>query len=432
MAWKGKKGAREGAGSITDGSALLSAFFVILPSCSPIPSDSPLGKGRAKVLKKVRGEGKSVADRDGRSVSGEKISLDPQTSYRFLTESANDAIFLVHENRFVDCNTKTLEIFGCSRRDQIVGFPPSDFSPERQPDGRFSREKSREYIRAALAGKPQFFEWRHKRLDGTLIEGEVSLKRMRFQGAWYVLAVVRDVTERRRAEEELKRLNEKLMREHHQRKLLSNRLIQLLETGYREVSMELHDHVGQALITLKIDLDMISRLIDKENETLCERIELAKRKAVEVVEDIEKIAHGLRPSMIDNLGLVPSLRALFKEIKQHKNIEIHFFHRCVPKRFDQEKELTIYRVVQEALTNIIKHSQAKNCFVNLVKKDEAISLSVEDDGVGFDAGRKGWGSREKVPLGLLIMRERVVQVKGEFSIESRVGGGVHLLVEIPI
>lgn len=386
----------------------------------------------AKALRKVQSEPKPSADHSDGSVAGEKITQGPDTAYRFLTESANDAIFLLRENRFVDCNTKTLEIFGCSRREQIVGFPPGDFSPERQPDGRSSREKSRDLIRAALAGRPQFFEWRHRRLDGGLIDTEVSLKRMRFEGKQYVLAVVRDVTERRRAEEELKRLNEKLMREHHQRKLLSNRLIQLLETGYREVSMELHDHVGQALITLKIDLDIISRLIDKENEALCERIELAKRKAVEVVEDIEKIAHGLRPSMIDNLGLVPSLRALFKEIKQHKEIEIHFFHRSIPKRFDQEKELSIYRVVQEALTNIIKHSQAKNCFVNLVKKDEAISLSVEDDGVGFDAGRKGWGSREKVPLGLLIMRERVVQVKGEFSLESRVGGGVHLLVEIPV
>lgn len=386
---------------------------------------------RVKALKTVQGKEKSSADRSVGKVSRQRISLDPESAYRFLTESANDAIFLVHEDRFVDCNTKTLEIFGCSRRDQIVGFPPSDFSPEQQPDGRSSREKAREYIRAALAGKPQFFEWRHKRLDGTLIDAEVSLKRMRFRGACYVLAVVRDVTERRRAEQELKRLNEKLMREHHQRKLLSNRLIQLLETGYREVSMELHDHIGQALITLKIDLDMISRLIDKENETLRERIEMAKRKAVEVVEDIEKIAHGLRPSMIDNLGLVPSLRALFKEITQHKNIEIHFFHRSIPKRFDQEKELTIYRVAQEALTNIIKHSHAKNCFVNLVKKDKVISLSVEDDGVGFDSGKKEWCSREKVPLGLLIMRERVEQVRGEFSIESRVGGGVHLLVEIP-
>jgi PAS domain S-box-containing protein len=387
---------------------------------------------KIKVLRKPRGGGKPADDPPSVQAPGDRLSKNSEAAYHILTESANDAIFRVYDYRFVDCNSKTLEIFGCSRRDQIVGFPPYEFSPELQPDGRPSREKSQEVIRAALDGKPQFFEWRHKRLDGTLIDTEVSLKRLVMGEEEYVLAVVRNVTERKRAEDELKRLNEKLMREHHQRKLLSNRLIQLLETGYREVSMELHDHVGQALITLKIDLDMISRLIDKNNEVLSERIELAKRKAVEVVEDIEKIAHGLRPSMIDNLGLVPSLRALFKEIKQHKEIEIHFFHRCIPKRFDQEKELTVYRVVQEALTNIIKHSEAKHCFVNLVKKDDAISLSVEDDGVGFDARKKGWGSREKVPLGLLIMRERVVQVKGEFSIESRIGGGVHLLIEIPV
>ena len=76
--------------------------------------------------------------------------------------------------------------------------------------------------------------------------------------------------------------------------------------------------------------------------------------------------------MIDTLGLVPALRDLFKEIKQQRNIEIHFFARDVPKRFDQEKELAIFRVVQEALSNVIKHSQAKNCFVNLVKEGNSL------------------------------------------------------------
>ena len=117
-------------------------------------------------------------------------------------------------------------------------------------------------------------------------------------------------------------------------------------------------------------------------------IENAKKKIIQTIEDIEKIAYGLRPSMIDTLGLVPSLRDLFAEIKQHKKIEVHFFTRDIPKRFDQEKELAIFRVVQEALTNIIKHSQAKKCFVNLVKEGNFVALSVEDDGIGFTQEKK--------------------------------------------
>jgi len=141
----------------------------------------------------------------------------------------------------------------------------------------------------------------------------------------------------------------------------------------------------------------------------------------------------LRPSMIDTLGLVPSLRDLFKEIKQQRNIEIHFFTRDVPKRFDQEKEVAIFRVAQEALCNVIKHSQAKNCFVNLVKKGDSLTLSVEDDGCGFDeAKKKVCAAKSKVPLGLLFMQERVVQLNGEFSVESRAREGVHLLVELPL
>ena len=89
-------------------------------------------------------------------------------------------------------------------------------------------------------------------------------------------------------------------------------------------------------------------------------------------------------------------------------------------------------MVQEALTNIIKHSQAKKCFVNLVKEGNFVVLSVEDDGVGFKQEKKWDHVKGRSSLGLLIMKERVEQVKGEFTLESRVGGGVHLLARIPL
>jgi signal transduction histidine kinase len=271
------------------------------------------------------------------------------------------------------------------------------------------------------------------KLDGTLFDTEVSLNRLPPPHEASLIAIVRDITERKRAEEDLRRLNERLVEEHRQRKLLSKRLIQLLETRNRKISMDLHDHIGQTLVTLKIDLDMISERIGKTGTSVTPLIEKAKHKTLQAIEDVEKIAYGLRPSMIDTLGLVPALRDLFKEIKQQRNIEIHFFTRDVPKRFDQEKEVAIFRVAQEALCNVIKHAQAKNCFVNLVKKGDSLTLSVEDDGRGFDEARgKRCASRSKVPLGLLFMQERVVQLNGEFTVESRAREGVHLLVELPL
>ncbi len=362
-----------------------------------------------------------------------KLLMENEPKYHTVVESANDAIFIVKEYFFIDCNTKTLEIFGLNKAKAIIGKAPYEFSPERQADGRLSQEKAMEAMDAALQGTPQFFEWKHMKLDGTILDTEVSLNRLPPPHESSLIAIVRDVTERKRVEEDLRRLNERLVGEHRQRKLLSKRLIQLLETRNRKVSMDLHDHIGQTLVTLKIDLDMISERIGKTGTSVTPWIEKAKHKTLQAIEDVEKIAYGLRPSMIDTLGLVPALRDLFKEIKQQRNIAIHFFTRDIPKRFDQEKEVAIFRVVQEALTNVIKHAQAKNCFVNLVKKGDSLMLSVEDDGHGFDEARgKRCSSGSNVTLGLLFMQERVVQLNGEFTAESRPGRGVHLLVELPL
>jgi PAS domain S-box-containing protein len=490
-----------------------------------------------------------------------KVPSQDEIKFRFLFESANDAILIMKGDRFVDCNTKAVEMYGVPRKDFLIAKTPYDFSPKRQLDGALSKDKAHKLLKAILNGVPQFTEWQHTKLDGTLFDSEVSLKKLEPSEEEFVIAIVRDVTERKRAEtelresekryrslyqefqgllnaipdsltlispdlkvvwanegatltfdktvstyvgkhcyqvwharskpckvcpvqrcfrsgeteveevimpdrrvwdvraipllddqgeikgvievarniterkqaeESLKQLNERLIEEHKQKKLLSKKLIQLLETGYRQISMELHDHIGQALITLKIDLDMISLQIKKVNSDKNSLIENAKKKIIQTIEDIEKIAYGLRPSMIDTLGLVPSLRDLFAAIKQHKGIEVHFFTRDIPKRFEQEKELAIFRVVQEALTNIIKHSQAKKCYVNLVKEGNSVVLSVEDDGIGFIQEKKWDLVKGRPSLGLLIMKERVEQVKGEFTLESRVGGGVHLLARIPL
>ncbi len=133
----------------------------------------------------------------------ERAIRENEARYRMLFESAQDAIFLMNREVFLDCNRRTATIFGCDKED-IVGQSPFRFSPDRQPDGRPTEEKGRELLERAFRGEPQFFEWMHHRLDGTPFEAEVSLNRIEVGGEHFLQAIVRDITSRKQAERKLR------------------------------------------------------------------------------------------------------------------------------------------------------------------------------------------------------------------------------------
>jgi signal transduction histidine kinase len=253
-------------------------------------------------------------------------------------------------------------------------------------------------------------------------------------------ALKAELGERRRVEAALSKAHDELearvkdrtaelASSHQARKDLSKRLIDLLEGIRRDVAMNLHDHAGQVLITLKMDLETALKSSGPDSDRLLAQ---AIHKVDTVLNEIKSITRGLRPDMLDYVGLVPSLRALFDECQSSAGIRIKFFHGQVSRRFDRQKEMALYRIAQEAVTNAIKHAQASEIHVNLMQRDGVVTLGVEDDGVGFDLAKVMSRSVVQGSLGLTLMKERMVQLGGELSLESRPGGGTYILAEVAL
>jgi len=356
----------------------------------------------------------------------EEALQENEEKYRSLVESTEDCIYLIDKNlKYLFANDKIQSRFNLSM-DKIIGRKYDDFHSKEETKN--FAEKVNKVLETVQSLS---YEYKSKR-DNRYFIRTLSPVKEPDKKVTALTLISKDITKRKLTEESLKQANEKILREYDQRKILSKRLIDLLEKERRQIAMELHDHIGQNLTSCKIDLEIIHDRLEDSKSELRPQVKAIQEKAVQIMKDIKSISHGLRPTMIDALGIVSSFKNLFSEIKQQTGMEIRFFNRGIPKRFEEEKELAIYRITQESLTNVIRHARAKNVFVNLVKKDDNLSLSVEDDGVGFNLDKAMKTTKGKGPLGLLIMKERAIQLDGEFTIESQPGKGTHVLVEIPL
>ncbi|HVO29267.1 MAG TPA: histidine kinase [bacterium] len=221
-----------------------------------------------------------------------------------------------------------------------------------------------------------------------------------------------DVTERTRMERALRGL--------------SRRLWSIQEEERRRIARELHDEAGQAMTALKLRLDLARR--EEEPHAVREQLEAAAGLAGDVLRELRRISHELRPGALEELGLVPAIRALVADFRARTGVQVDLVEPEHTPHADRDCESAVFRFVQEALSNVSRHSRAKNVSVRLECDAQHVRMSVEDDGLGFDPELPP--SRDS--LGLAVVKERARILGGELLVESKRGAGSRLVLDVPV
>jgi len=225
--------------------------------------------------------------------------------------------------------------------------------------------------------------------------------------------------------EEAQRRYQELARSRGELEALSAQLVDAQETERRSISRELHDEVGQCLGALLVEVGRLAASVPSDNTHIMDHVDKIKSVAETTVQTVRNIALLLRPSMLDDLGLIAALEWQGREVSRRSDMEVEVQSEGVSEKIPDEYRICIYRLVQEALNNAARHSSAKNARVTVEQTANKILVCVFDDGRGFDPQRARG-------LGILGMEERVRRLGGMFTIDSKPGGGTTLKAEFPL
>jgi signal transduction histidine kinase len=211
---------------------------------------------------------------------------------------------------------------------------------------------------------------------------------------------------------------------------LSQRLMDAQESERRHIARELHDEIGQALTMVKINLQTIQRLSDPAliSQQADETIKIIEP----TLQQVRNLSLRLRPSLLDDLGLVAALRWYLDRQSRRADFALQFNADPLMKRLPAETETACFRIVQEAITNVIKYSEAKEVDVVLRQVDRFLELIVRDTGIGFNVALAQAKAAEGGSFGLLSMAERALLVGGSFDIQSELGRGTEIRARLPI
>lgn len=350
-----------------------------------------------------------------------KIQNRLQQLSRVFMDATDPIIIEDLSGRIVEANREAEAAYGWSRA-ELIGRPVADIIP---PERRSGAEKLRQICRRGEEVRDWEGERQHRsgKTISTLMaafpllnaSGEVTA----------VITMAKDITARKQMEARLTESRRRLQE-------ISHRTVQALETDRRYVSRELHDSIGGNLAALKFILE---ESLDQTGEDSPAHASLLKAVLflTQTIKESKRIAANLRPLTLDDLGILATLRGYLKQFgEQYAHIEVVPRIDLLEEDVAEEHKITLYRILQEALTNVARHAKADRVEVGLRSDGEVMTLEVKDNGLGFDPRALEFRDDPLGGLGLKNIRERLEICRGAFFIESGDGGGTHLRVTLPV
>jgi len=360
-----------------------------------------------------------------RDISGrkriEKALRQSEKRYRLLVDTMNEGLGVQNERgEWIYINDRFSEMLGYSR-DEMIGRPVTDFLSEND------RTTYKEQVARRRKGERESYGLSWLRKDGQVIFTRMSPKAIfdesgQFKGSF---AVITDMTERKRAEEALKESEKQL-------RYLSTQLLTAQETERKRISRELHDELGQSMTVMKLRLAFIEKNLSEHQPNLKQECEYGIQYVDQMIENIRRLSRDLSPTILEDFGPSAALRWLVNNFARSYNIRVVLDMIDIDSLLPRDAHVVVYRTVQEALTNIGKHSRAKNVEVSVNQVDRLVRFSIRDDGIGFDERRVSGKTPEEKGLGLTTMKGRAQMAGGVLKILTQEGKGTLVTLEIPI
>ena len=334
--------------------------------------------------------------------------------YRQLFEDAGDSI-VVHalDGTIIAINHATEELLGYTK-EEIMNNKAGDFLIGEDSKAIAMRTKN-----ALLKGESvEPYEQHVTRKDGTEVDMQISTSLVYEKGKPVAFQHIgRNITEKKRLDENLR--------------FYVRQATRAQEEERKRISMELHDDTIQALIVLSRQLDSLTMVREGISDEVRNRLEALWQQTDNILQGLRRLSQDLRPAMIDRLGLIPSIEWLAENLKKYANIETSVEFIGKEHRLPEEVAVALFRVTQEALSNVRKHSRATEAEVIVEFEENLARVTVKDNGKGFDMPGKTGDLAKYGKLGLAGMQERAELVGGKLTVTSQPGKGTTLTVEAP-